>query len=88
MQLASEQALEFDKIRLLLASCASTPMGRELAEAVKPISAIDDLRMEHARLRALRRLSDQGLSFDLSYFSSLDVSVPRFPELKPVLEPL
>jgi len=88
MQLASEQALEFDKIRLLLTRCASTPMGCELAEAVMPISAIDDLKVEHARLRAWRLISDRGIHFDFGSFANLNVSVPRFPQHKPVLEPL
>jgi DNA mismatch repair protein MutS2 len=88
MQLASEQALEFDKIRLLLAQCTSTPMGRALAEAVQPSSEIDELRREHARLSAVRRLSDKGIRFDLSAFAQIEVSTPSLPKRKPVLEPL
>jgi len=87
MQISSEQALEFDTIRLLLARCCATPFGRELAEAVKPTSLIDTISTEHARLSAFRMASDEGLRVEFSAFAEIDTSMLSLPQHKSALEP-
>jgi DNA mismatch repair protein MutS2 len=88
MQRSSERALEFDTIRLLLARCCSTPMGKALAEAVTPKDDLDHLRREQTRLSALRRARDGGCILSFDSCSAVEPSTLELKAEKPLLEGL
>ena len=75
-------------IRLLLAECTAAPLGRELAEAIKPTSRYEILEAEHALLKAYRNAAAAGLRPDFAALAEIDPETPSLPERRPVLEPL
>lgn len=86
MHLASERALEFDTIRLLLSRCASAPMGRVLAEALKPATEIELIRREQRCVAAIRRAHETGCVLTFESFSHIEPTVPELKTEVPLLE--
>ena len=87
MQIASEKALEFDTIRLLLAQCTVSPMGHSLAEAVEPSEEAEAVRLEQARVSLVRRSREEGCELGFEALSTLEPSTTNLKGEKPILEP-
>lgn len=87
MQIASEKALEFDTIRLLLAHCTISPIGRALAEAVEPSEEAEAVRLEQSRVSLVRRSRQEGCELGFEALSALKPSTTGLKEEKPILEP-
>jgi DNA mismatch repair protein MutS2 len=86
MQVINGESLEFDSIRLLLTHCAETPLGKALAEAVEPTADLDEIRAELSVLAAVRRLRQEGITFEFPDFRSITAESLTLRSTRNILE--